>query len=230
MKEESLQRIWDWLCDRNFLDDGIEQLSKRWSNIAGDFDSLNDQDPETGNSFLHDVVVLYGDADLPQIVGTLIEEGADVNIRNCLGLTPLHRMFSFDSIIYHGCIALEITKILIENGAQAATTDAVGDTPLHCFLRGARYGRIDHFHSGERIVEFLLGDEASPDARNDRAKLPESSCLTGQETAVWMGTNFTTEAAAISTTTKPSVTKASSLGSPCIPRQSPRQQIDWRPV
>ena len=95
-------------------------------------------------------------------------------------------------------IALEITKISIENGAQAATTDDVGDTPLHCFLRGARYGRIDHFRSGERIVEFLLGDEASPDARNDRGETPRiivsdwarDSCVDGYELYYGSGGNF----------------------------------------
>ena len=57
-----------------------------------------------------------------QIVKVLIENGADINARNNYGQTPLHWIRNDN---------LEIAKLLIESGADVNAKNNKGNTPLH---------------------------------------------------------------------------------------------------
>ena len=85
---------------------------------------INAQD-EYGCTQLHDAV-LRGDYERCKY---LIEQGADVNMRNNLMMTPLH-----DNIIITGLIRnIKIEKLLIDAGADINAKDKFGYTPsLSC--------------------------------------------------------------------------------------------------
>uniref|UniRef100_UPI003590217E 26S proteasome non-ATPase regulatory subunit 10-like isoform X2 n=1 Tax=Myxine glutinosa TaxID=7769 RepID=UPI003590217E len=51
------------------------------------------------------------------------ERGADANLADCLGATPLHRAAS--------CGHLKVLRILVEHGANVQKADAQGNSPLH---------------------------------------------------------------------------------------------------
>jgi len=57
------------------------------------------------------------------VVKLLLEAGSDVNARDSLGMTPLHRAVLVGSA--------DIVKLLLLNGADVNSRDNMGRTPLH---------------------------------------------------------------------------------------------------
>jgi L-ascorbate metabolism protein UlaG (beta-lactamase superfamily) len=60
---------------------------------------------------------------LTNLVQTLIEEGAEVNVTNDRGQTPLHKAVQTGS--------MELVQMLIQNSARVNVSDQTGRTPLH---------------------------------------------------------------------------------------------------
>ena len=72
------------------------------------------------------------------IVKLLIEYGADVNMRNGNGITPLEMAILNDSISY------ELTKYLLDQGAEPNIVDIEGKTPLDLAISiGKHNGIVD---------------------------------------------------------------------------------------
>jgi len=84
----------------------------------------------------------------------LLEEGADPNIRDGDGNTPLHFAAS------KGCA--EVAKLLLRHGADPNAQDKNGETPLHV---AASEGHVD-------VVRLLLEHGADPSIRNKDGKSP----------------------------------------------------------
>ena len=74
-----------------------------------------------GGTPLH-VVAAWVSWSSTEVAKLLIEKGADVNARNCLQETPLHRVASS---------YLAMAKLLIEKGADVNARDSSQRTPLH---------------------------------------------------------------------------------------------------
>ena len=81
-----------------------------------------------GLSPLHDAA-MHGDL---ATVKRLLANGADVNVKNEYGYTPLHGIlssYSWNGEVYPG--ALEILDLLLKNGADVNAKHGNGATPLH---------------------------------------------------------------------------------------------------
>jgi ankyrin len=85
------------------------------------------------------------------ILKILLEKGANINVRNSEGATPLHQAAGGGSA--------NIVKWLIENGAEVNALDNKLQTPLHCTATYAGY-------KGEEVVKILLGNGADPSIKN----------------------------------------------------------------
>lgn len=118
------------------------------------------------------------------IVELLLQKGADVNISNEDGFTPLHnsvnRSHDYIALLLiakganvkaqskEGLTPLHIAadeasiKLLIEKGADINKRDSIGRTPLHFACMG---GRID-------LVEFLIANGADIGARDKEDHTP----------------------------------------------------------
>jgi hypothetical protein len=84
----------------------------------------------------------------------LLEEGADPNIRDGDGNTPLHFAAS------KGCA--EVARLLLRHGADPNAQDKNGETPLHV---AAYWGRVD-------VVRLLLEHGADPTVKNKDGDTP----------------------------------------------------------
>jgi hypothetical protein len=84
----------------------------------------------------------------------LLEEGADPNIRDRGGNTPLHFAAS------KGCA--EVARLLLRHGADPNAQDKNGETPLHVAAYG---GHVD-------VARLLLEHGADPSIRNRDGKTP----------------------------------------------------------
>lgn len=107
---------------------------------------------------LHYAVQPDGD---PATVNLLLEKGARVNQKNCLGETPLHLA------AYLGCA--DMVQLLLANGADSNARDRNGDTPLH---KTAGYG-------WEKIAVLLLAAGANRDCRNQAGETPFQKAVSG---------------------------------------------------
>ena len=72
-----------------------------------------------GRSFLHNEQAMI--AWHPEILGWMIERGADVNLKDKHGITPLHLWYSMENV----------ALTLIDNGADVNAQDENGNTPFH---------------------------------------------------------------------------------------------------
>lgn len=74
------------------------------------------------------------DSNKQSIVKLLAENGADVNIPNKEGLTPLHKAVTKRNIY--------IVQCLLGHGALANSQTYTGETPLHTAVKNKQYGII----------------------------------------------------------------------------------------
>ena len=96
-------------------------------------------------------------ANSDKIVRLLIQKGADVNVRDQYGDTPLHQALwgaDFDKIAW----------LLIQQGANVNARDKEGKTPLH----KAR---------DSKIVQLLIQKGADVNARDKKGRTPLSIAL-----------------------------------------------------
>jgi len=85
----------------------------------------------------------------PEVVEFLLEHGADPNIKNNDGSTPLH--YAADNS--------KVVEVLLEHGADLNIRDKYGATPLH-----------DAAENGHpEVVELLLEHGADPNIQNNMA-------------------------------------------------------------
>ncbi|KAK4443825.1 ankyrin repeat-containing domain protein [Podospora aff. communis PSN243] len=83
----------------------------------------------------------------PGLISILLRNGADINIRNGHGQTPLHSAAS-------AWVFAEVVELLLQSGACAAATDKKGNTPAHLIRDATKAGvegvrlLVQHYHSG----------------------------------------------------------------------------------
>lgn len=101
------------------------------------------------------------------IAAALLASGADPNIADSDGLTPLH--------LAAGRAHLEGVKLLLKAGADATAATADGDTPLHHYIPCAKYStQCDLVLGGGalQVPVLLIAAGASPTAVNKRVWTP----------------------------------------------------------
>ena len=96
---------------------GIDQIQQMIDQTDLDVDCIKDR--YWNDRTLLYAAATYGDSECARF---LTEYGANVNICNSLGSTPLHASAR---------CSMEVTKLLIDNGASVETRDKFGNTPLH---------------------------------------------------------------------------------------------------
>jgi ankyrin repeat protein len=109
---------------------------------------VNRQD-NNGDTPLHIAAI---STDSPSIIGLLVEYGADTEIKDCMGLTPLLFACIYDNF--------ENVKELVKRGANIHATDMHGDSCLHVSSEN------------KEILSFLMEMGADPNAKNDEGDTP----------------------------------------------------------
>lgn len=90
-----------------------------------------------------------------EIVEYLIKNGANVNIQNDEGISPLHLAGW-----------LENAKLLLNAGAEVDIIDHQGNTPLHIIAQ-----EVDE-ELGVLVIEYLISKNANKDLKNNAGKTP----------------------------------------------------------
>jgi hypothetical protein len=90
----------------------------------------------------------------PELVRTLIEAKANLDIQDKEGFTALHRAVNHNLI--------EIVRMLIDAGANLNVQDKHGDTPLHW---AARFGKVE-------ITRMLIDAKADLDILDENGNPP----------------------------------------------------------
>ena len=136
------------------------------------------------------------------VVRHLVEQGADVNVRNNYGATPLHNAFRYFDIVLFlvsqgadvnaksqsglnplagaiGAGNIESVKFLVSQGAEVNLKRMVkdvlegGDTLLHTAAR---------FNKNDEIVKFLVSQGANVNAQNDNGDTPLEVAMVSEKT------------------------------------------------
>jgi ankyrin repeat protein len=141
------------------------------SNNDLDSDSNNDLDSDSNNDLDSDSNSKLNN-DLVEIVKLLLEYGAEVNVRNENGETPLH------SASTNG--QFEITNLLLKNEADVNARNENGETPLcevaskyfkHCRRENSNFSERDHKEYCQiffKIIELLVENGADVDVEYNR--------------------------------------------------------------
>jgi serine/threonine-protein kinase len=95
------------------------------------------------------------------VVRELLEKGAELNVRNNAGATPLHMADN-----------AAVATLLLDKGAEVNAKDHNGETPLH---HAANSGDVD-------LVRVLLHHGADVNARDDSGRTPLHAANSGYET------------------------------------------------
>ncbi|MCD6045872.1 MAG: hypothetical protein K0R48_1035 [Gammaproteobacteria bacterium] len=142
------------ICSLQFIKDikGFEAIVARLVALGVD---INTQD-EDGNTVLHFVIDSYYELltnlnqdrhnEAADMVKSLLEQGAHVNVINGAGATPLHRAA--------GACHAGIVGLLIQQGADIACGDKAGKTPFDI----AREGALDfpQYEKGFLKIQIIL--------------------------------------------------------------------------
>lgn len=112
---------------------------------------------EYGTPLLHTAISQFDESITPRhpnlsVVKTLIASGADVNLKDTNGITPLMEATSSSNVV--------VTRELIALGADVNARDHKGFTPLH-HTTGSNSGKI---------VQLLLAHKADKDAQSDQGE------------------------------------------------------------
>ena len=98
---------------------------------------------------------------LPDVARLLLEHGADVNVQDNNGATPLHVSAEVGTV--------KVARVLLEYGANVGAEDKKGRTPLHETAGdqtyGVDYGRVE-------VARVLLEHGANVAARDSKGKTP----------------------------------------------------------
>ncbi|XP_054775822.1 uncharacterized protein LOC129284383 [Prosopis cineraria] len=128
---------------------GHSQMVKILASAEGSAKVINSADEE-GWAPIHSAASIGN----LEIVETLLDKGADVNLQNNGGRTALHYAASKGW--------LKIAEILISHGAKINVKDKVGSTPLH---RAASTGNSE-------LCELLIEEGAEVDAADRAGQTP----------------------------------------------------------
>eukprot|EP01038_Epipyxis_sp_PR26KG_P008045 gene8045-10900_t len=116
------------------------------------FDEINEVD-DSGNTALH-YAVLNNDI---LTATALVREGANVNIKNNIGYSPLHYVCSKNP-------CLRLVKLLLDAHADANSCSMRGFTPLYCaiFFFGHKNNNNNDTKERLEIIDILLANGADP--------------------------------------------------------------------
>lgn len=128
--------------------------------IASSGFKINQQEPLNFNG----ATALHRTADYGYLKGMelLVKRGADLNIKNSDGATPLHYAVSGVSPN-----ALEMTKLLLQNGAHVNVQDNRMQTPL---FKTVFFGRGAH---RDALIALLLAHKADPSIKDNEGFSPK---------------------------------------------------------
>lgn len=99
------------------------------------------QQLKNGRTALHFAVF----NDNVELVRFLISFGADIDVQDNLGNTPMH-----------GCISIEMAKLMLESGAKLDVYNQKGQTPFHIWTHRSDIDLILFFFKeiGERVERY----------------------------------------------------------------------------
>lgn len=136
----------------NYSKEQLQEIERIKLKVTQDPGSINAQQPN-GSTFLHDAVM----NEFRPLLAWLLDRGADANVKDRRGYTPLH-----EAVITDDTRGYQITKALIKHGADVNSTDSYGETPLHS---AASFVEKD-------VVKILLSLGADVNRRANRGETP----------------------------------------------------------
>lgn len=127
-----------------------------------DFEIIKAPKDAQGRVPLHIAVI----KDKLETVKYLVEHGADINLKDARGWTPLH---------YAVERRLRLVRYLVEHGADLEAVNNHGETPLICAVQGERVSSLPYhwYWDDDKIVKYLVEQGANLNAKdaNDRTPL-----------------------------------------------------------